>query len=258
MRGGCAYDGGMTMRLLCVLAGLWLVAAARACLPEGCTQAVVGMTEGWDSPQAKVYLVEKDRAGKWQRVLGPVAARLGRNGAVWGLGLHTNPVGAVTKKEGDGRTPAGVFRIGGLWTTTSTPVKHHRRIPEVRVDARDLWVSDPKTPHLYNRYVRLDHPATTAWELREQMKQNDYAHSIKLQICHNAPDTPGRPVPGAGSSIFFHIWRSGGKYPTAGCTAMGEQNLRAIIARLNPDRKPVYIMLPREAYARYRTEWRLP
>ena len=133
----------MMKRLFCAIAGIWLAATAWARLPEGCTQAVVGMTEGWNSPQAKVYLVEKDRAGKWQRVIGPISARLGRNGTVWGLGLHTNPAGAVTKKEGDGRTPAGIFRIGGLWTTTSTPVKHHRRIPEVRVDARCLLYTSP-------------------------------------------------------------------------------------------------------------------
>ena len=227
-------------------------------MPRNCTQAVIGMADDWNASHVTLSLVEKTAAGQWVRTLGPFPGRLGRAGLVWGLGLHSNPRGAALKKEGDGRSPAGIYAIGGLWTTTSTPVKHHPRIPEVRVGPRDLWVSDPATPKLYNRYVRLDHPATTPWELKEQMRQTDYAHSIKLLICHNTEETPGRPVAGGGSSIFFHIWRREGAAPTAGCTAMQEQNLRALIARLNPACRPVYILLPRSEYARLRAAWMLP
>lgn len=237
---------------------LLLAAAARAQIPADCTQAVLGIAEGWNSSQVTLSVVEKDRNGRWVRTLGPIPGRLGRSGLVWGLGLHTNPRGAVIKREGDGRSPAGIFAIGGLWTTTQTPVKRHRSIPEVRVGPADLWVSDPSTPKLYNRYIRLNHPAASPWELKEQMRQTDYAHSIKLLICHNTAETPGRPVVGAGSSIFFHIWRRDGAAPTAGCTSMAEKNLRSIISRLDPARHPVYILLPREEYARLRAPWRLP
>ncbi len=242
---------------MCLL--LWvLLPVLHAQMPPESSQAVLGVASGWDVSQVSLSLVEKQADGHWVRVLGPVPGRLGRAGLVWGLGLHTNPRGAVTKREGDGRSPAGIFAIGGLWTTCRVPVKHHRRIPEVRVGPCDLWVSDPAVPHLYNRHVRLQHPASSPWELKEQMRQTDYAHSIKLLICHNTQETAGRPVPGGGSSIFFHIWRRDGAAPTAGCTSMAETSLRAIIARLNPARRPVYILLPREEYARLRRVWRLP
>lgn len=232
--------------------------AADAVVPAQTSQAIIGVAEGWNSSHVTLSLVERLPGGAWQRVLGPIPGRLGNNGLVWGLGLHPNPRGAVVKKEGDGRSPAGVFALGGLWTTNRTPVKHDRRIPEVKVGPRDLWVSDVSRPTLYNRHVRLDHPAATPWELHEQMRQTDYPHSIKLLIRHNTEETPGRPIPGAGSSIFFHIWRRDGKSPTAGCTSMPEANLRAIIARLDPSRSPVYILLPRAEYARLRKAWRLP
>lgn len=239
---------------------LLLVATATAYgqMPTNCTQAVLGIAEGWNSSHVSLSLVEKTADGRWVRTLGPIPGRLGRSGLAWGLGLHTNPRGVATKKEGDGRSPAGIYAIGGLWTTTKTPVAHHRRMPEVKVGPCDLWVSDPATPQLYNRYVRLKHPAATPWELKEQMRQTDYAHSIKLLICHNTAETPGRPVVGAGSSIFFHIWRRDGAAPTAGCTSMDETQLRALISRLDPARSPVYILLPRADYARLRTPWRLP
>ncbi len=245
------------MKFLAVLL-LLLPALAQAMLPADCRQAVIGIADGWNNSHVTLSLVERNRSGQWQRVLGPIPGRLGRAGLVWGLGLHQNPAKATVKRESDGRSPAGIFELGGLWTTTQTPVKHHRRIPEVRVGPNDLWVSDQRTPKLYNRHVRLDHPARSEWELREQMRQSDYPHSIKLLICHNTQETPGRPVVGAGSSIFFHIWRRGGASPTAGCTSMAETNLRALIARLDPARHPVYILLPRAEYTRLRQAWRLP
>ena len=230
----------------------------QAVVPASCTQAIVGITEGWNSSHVTLSLLEKQADGGWARVLGPIPGRLGRNGCVWGLGLHSNPRRAVIKQEGDGRSPAGIFALGGLWVTSKKPVQHHKNIPLVKVGPRDLWVSDTAMPHLYNRYVRLNHPARTTWEIKEQMRQTDYPHSIKLLICHNTWETAGRPVNGAGSSIFFHIWRRDGAAPTAGCTSMNEAQLRAIIARLHPARHPVYILLPRQEYAKLRSSWRLP
>lgn len=246
-----------TFCMLFVVVGMLLIGCAAAAVPRNCQQAILGIAEGWDSSHVTLSLVEK-RGGTWVRVLGPIPGRLGKNGLVWGLGVHTNPQGAVIKAEGDGRSPAGVFRIGGLWVTNKQPVEHDRRIPEVKVGPNDLWVSDFRTPHLYNRWVRLDHPASTAWEKREQMRQTDYAHSIKLLICHNTAETKGRPIVGAGSSIFFHIWRRDGGSPTAGCTSMSEPNLRALIARLAPELHPVYILLPKQEYVRLRSNWQLP
>ena len=246
------------LRDLCVLCLFLSPLSAQAQMPRDSSQAVIGLTEGMNASHVTLSLVEKNASGAWQRVLGPFPGRLGRNGLVWGHGLHSNPRGAVTKREGDGRSPAGIFSIGGLWTTTKTHVQHHRCLLEVRVRPSDLWVSDPAQPRLYNRFVRLDHDAATPWELKEQMRQTDYAHSIKLLIRHNTEETPGRPIAGAGSSIFFHIWRRDGAAPTAGCTAMDERNLRALIRRLDPSRHPVYILLPREEYLRLRSPWQLP
>lgn len=241
--------------LLAVLSGCTM---APARVPDGCGQAIIGVTEGWNNSHVSVSLVQRNAAGRWVRVLGPFPARLGRNGAAWGLGLHTNPRGAVLKREGDGRSPAGIFALGGLWVTNPTPVQHHPAIPYVQVGPNDLWVTDPAMPKLYNRWVRLNHPAATPWELHEQMRQTDYAHSIKMLVCHNTPERRGGAVVNGGSSIFFHIWRENGAKPTAGCTAMAEENLRALIAHLNPALHPVYILLPREEYARRRAAWQLP
>lgn len=245
--------------LPCLLFSLFLLLLnSCAQLPETSTQAIIGISSDWDSSHVTLTMVERNTAGKWQRVLGPFPGRLGRNGSVWGLGMHRNPTAASIKKEGDGRSPAGIYALGGLWVNNPEPVKHDPAIPYVQVGPNDLWVSDPRLPHLYNRHLRLDHPASTPWELHEQMRQNDYPHSIKLLVHHNTPESTGKPKVGAGSSIFFHIWRKNGTAPTAGCTSMQEEHLRQFIARLRAERKPVYILLPRAEYLRRRESWNLP
>lgn len=248
----------MKKLLLFLVACICLLQTAVAAVPTNCTQAIIGIADGWNSSQVTLSVVEKNSKGEWVRVLGPYQGRLGRNGLIWGLGLHSNARGASIKKEGDGRSPAGVFDIGGLWVTHKTPVKHHSSIPYVKVGPNDLWITNTNDARYYNRHVRLDHPAKTEWELKEQMRQTDYPHSIKMLICHNTPERKGGVQVGRGSSIFFHIWRNEGKSPTAGCTSMEEKNLRTIIARLNPLRHPVYILLPRAEYAALRKSWRLP
>ena len=247
--------------LLLALLSLFVISACtgvQARMPHSCEQAIVGIAEDWNSSHVTLSLMEKTHDGRWMRVLGPIPGRLGRAGLAWGLGVHSNPRGAATKREGDGRSPAGIFELGGLWVTNSTPVAHHEDIPYVKVGPGDLWVTDPAYPKLHNRHVRLSRPAATAWEKKEQMRQTDYPHSIKMLVHHNTVESVGKPIVGAGSSIFFHIWRRDGAAPTAGCTSMQEQNLRAMIARLNPGKNPVYILLPKQEYIRLRRPWALP
>ncbi|MBQ5665096.1 MAG: hypothetical protein IIV41_04415, partial [Akkermansia sp.] len=107
------------MRHILPLLVLLCLLTVTACsqMPGDCRQAIIGVSDGWDSSHVTLTLVEKNAAGKWQRVLGPVPGRLGRNGSVWGLGVHSNPGGATTKREGDGRSPAGIYELGGLWVT---------------------------------------------------------------------------------------------------------------------------------------------
>ena len=231
---------------------LTITAAGGFELPADSTQCVVGVADGWDSSQATLSFHEK-RDGIWQRVGDPWSVRLGKNGLVWGLGIHPLPATAVTKHEGDWRAPAGVFGIGGVWGYAAG-IGKHAKLPYHQVGPRDLWIEDPASPH-YNRHLLLDHEPASAWEKMQQMKQDDPAHALKLFIGHNAPP---KVLANAGSAIFFHIWRGDGSKPTAGCTTMAEAKLRDLIGRLDPARKPLYVLLPKAEYAARRVKWKLP
>lgn len=238
-------------RLTCLLFASLFPAAAFE-LPAGSTQCLVGIADHWDVSSATLRLYYKTD-GVWTPDGPSWQARLGKSGLVWGSGIHPVPVGAATKKEGDMRSPAGVFAIGGVWGYDSG-IRKHPKLFYRKVTSRDLWIEDPASPQ-YNRNVILDHEPATAWEKKQQMKQRDPAHALKLFIAHNAPP---KAVPNAGSSIFFHIWRGGGSRATAGCTTMEEAKLRALVARLDPTRRPLYILLPKAEYQKFRTAWKLP
>lgn len=240
----------MIPRILIFLATLLPACAFE--LPKRSTQCLVGIADNWDSSHAMLRFYTKSR-GQWKQEGDSWKARLGKSGLVWGSGLHPVPPGATTKQEGDWRSPAGVFAIGGVWGY-DTAIRKHPKLFYRQVTSRDLWVEDPASPQ-YNRHVILEHEPTTPWEKKQQMKQDDYAHSLKLFIAHNAPP---KVVPNAGSSIFFHIWRGGGSKPTAGCTTMAESQLRSLIARIDPAKKPLFVLLPKAEYEQYRTAWKLP
>ncbi len=221
-------------------------------LPRSSSQVVVGVTQSWGSSHITVSLYEK-RGRSWALVGGPWKGRCAKSGLAWGRGLHPQPTKGPLKREGDWRAPAGVFRVGGAWGYEAA-IKKHPRLPYRKVTTRDLWVEDPKSKH-YNHHVILDHEPKAAWEKKAQMKQDDYPHSLKLFIAHNAPP---KVVPGAGSSIFFHIWRGGGAKPTSGCTTLPEPNLRSLVARIDPGKNPLYVLLPKPDYDRLRSTWKLP
>lgn len=222
-------------------------------LAAATTQVVVGLADDWGSTSVRLQRYERKEGGPWRPAGQPWQGRLGGAGLVWGRGLNPAPVGAALKVEGDKRAPAGVFALGTACGYDREIVRHPEQA-YFQVTTRDLWIEDAASPH-YNTRLRLEREPRTAWEKKAQMRQGDYAHSLKLFIRHNAPP---RVVPGGGSSIFFHIWRAGGTKASIGCTTMHEAKLREFIAWLDPRRLPVYVLLPRAEYEARRAGWGLP
>ena len=238
--------------LLSLYCFAFAVSAAAFELPDRSEQCILGLADGWNSSDVTLSYHEK-KSGKWVPVGKPWKGRLGSNGLIWGRGIHPHPSGAATKREGDGRAPAGVFNLGGVWGVHERVKKHPQQFYH-QVPSRDLWVEDPNSKY-YNQFLSLNHEPMAAWEKKAQMRQNDYPHALKMFIAHNAYPEIKK---GAGSSIFFHIWRKGGASATAGCTTMAEDKLRWLIATVDPGRRPLYVLLPRSEYEKLKSDWKLP
>jgi L,D-peptidoglycan transpeptidase YkuD (ErfK/YbiS/YcfS/YnhG family) len=215
-------------------------------------QIVVSIAPEWNSSTGQLQLFEK-KAQEWVPVSSAWDVLYGRNGLAWGIGEHPTPTNAAhpLKCENDKRSPAGIFKIGKIFTYDSTLPKG-ADFPFHTMSLVDAWIDDPSLPN-YNRHVRVDLRNPPAWFEKQRMRLNDPPHRWLIEIQHNA----ARPIPGAGSAIFFHIQR-GPKIPTAGCTVMTEPRIRDLITWLRTDGAPHYVLLPRSEYlSRWKT-WGLP
>jgi L,D-peptidoglycan transpeptidase YkuD (ErfK/YbiS/YcfS/YnhG family) len=156
------------------------------------------------------------------------------------------------KKERDGRAPAGVFRIGKIYTYDSQ-LPSGADYPFHQVTLADAWVDDVKSAD-YNRFVTIDDAANPPpWFEKQKMRHNDFAYRWLVEIRHNSDS----PIPGAGSAIFFHI-RRGLNRPTSGCTTMAESDLVRLITWLRAGRHPCYALLPASEYEKKWRSWDLP
>jgi L,D-peptidoglycan transpeptidase YkuD (ErfK/YbiS/YcfS/YnhG family) len=244
--------GGMSPCVRCLLWSLLLplCGEVRAAVPESCRQLIVAVAPGWNSNSGKLQRFE--RAGReWRGVGEPVAVLFGRSGLAWGRGVLGAEEPGLKKIEKDGRAPAGVFRLGKIYTDDDA-LPRGAEYPFHTVGTGDAWIDDPAHP-LYNRHVVVDPARAPPWFEKQRMRLGDFAYRWRLEIRHNSDP----PVAGAGSAIFFHI-RRGPTRPSAGCTTMAEADLVTLIRWVRAKEDPHYALLPREAYLAKWRAWGLP
>jgi L,D-peptidoglycan transpeptidase YkuD (ErfK/YbiS/YcfS/YnhG family) len=127
------------------------------------------------------------------------------------------------KREGDGGTPVGTWPLRRTFYRPDKLPRPDTRLQTVALSPADGWCDAPKDRN-YNRLVRLPYPASA-----EEMWRADDIYDIVVELGYN--DDP--VVPGRGSAIFLHLARS--KYePTAGCVAVALEDMRALLALVDP------------------------
>jgi L,D-peptidoglycan transpeptidase YkuD (ErfK/YbiS/YcfS/YnhG family) len=213
-------------------------------------QLIVSIAPTWDSNTGRLQCFERAGEG-WKPVTGAWPVLYGKSGLVWGRGVLGTGEPGAHKKERDGRAPAGVFRIGTIYTYDSA-LPGGAKYPFHTVGEGDAWIDDVKHPD-YNRHVMVDAKNPPAWFEKQKMRHNDFAYRWLVEIRHNSDP----PVSGEGSAIFFHI-RRGTTRPSAGCTTMAEGNLVKLITFLRAEKKPHYALLPRGEYEKKWQAWGLP
>ncbi|MBX6327341.1 MAG: L,D-transpeptidase family protein [Pseudolabrys sp.] len=129
----------------------------------------------------------------------------------------------ANKREGDGATPRGIFRIVRLWWRADRHPRPATLLPVRRIACDDAWCEDP-ADRRYNRPIKIP-PASGA----DRLLRSDRLYDFVLELDHNT-----RPrIAGRGSAIFIHAARAG-LAPTAGCIALELKTLRRLLARLKP------------------------
>lgn len=202
----------------------------------GSQQLVVVISGDMNASSGTMTRYEKETT-LYKAVSTSVAVTLGRNGLGWDQG------GEPLKREGDGKSPAGVFNITSTFGEDSTP---NSRMPYWFADEQLICIDDVNDSK-YNTINRLD-PSNPPKSF-EQMRRNDAVYRNGAVIDYNPNGISGR-----GSCIFFHL-NHPNKHPTAGCTAMEEQPLLELLHWFDPNKKPRLLQIPLSECEKYQKEF---
>lgn len=245
------------MRIIFML-GLALWSSLAFCLPSSSAQLLkdseqmlVVLTPGWESMKGKMQFFQRPGPGaQWEKVGNPVPVVVGRSGLGWGAELAKNNWPGPVKKEGDGRSPVGVFKLGPAFGFEPA-VGDQIKLDYFPLTDTSVCVDDGNSQY-YNQLVDSSKIAKPDWTSGEQMRQiplYKWGSVIQYNMDH--------PVAGSGSCIFLHIWRGEDK-GTAGCVALDENQLTAFLSQLKPAQKPVMAILSEPALLIVKKEWDLP
>ncbi len=125
------------------------------------------------------------------------------------------------KREGDGGTPIGTWRLLGF---RHRPLRLRRaglRIPAREIRPLDLWCDDPGSA-FYNR------PLSAPSRFRcEKLWRSDALYDVVGVLDYNLQPA----ILGRGSAIFFHI-ATQDLAPTQGCVALRARDMARLTPRL--------------------------
>lgn len=207
-------------------------------LPDEVERVVLVTGSFWSTTHGMLRRYERTHDG-WAQRGDAIKVRLGAQGMATGRGAQdvksTWARRGGTKREGDRKSPTGVFELGTAFgPATSAPGGSVWSWHEVT--RGDVWVDDAKH-QAYNRMMSKDAPVT--WSSSEDLQM----YELGLVIKHNTD-----PVePGAGSAIFMHTW---GKEPgpTLGCTSMSRADLERLIGWLDPAKPTRFVHVVDEVF----------
>ncbi|MBM3501983.1 MAG: hypothetical protein FJX74_25295 [Armatimonadetes bacterium] len=209
-------------------------------------------TADWSATSGEIRRFVRDRAGSpWRPEGGAVPIVVGRTGLAWGVGFDAFAEGAEPRKrEGDGKSPAGLFPLGTVFGFAPPDSARWVKLPWLQLIATTECVDDTASVH-YTSVLDRGAVERVDWSSSERMREIG-VYRLGVVIDYNVPPTRGR-----GSCVFFHIW-SGPRSHTAGCTAMDAGELERLVAWLDPKARPVVLQVPADVYEGLRGRWGLP
>jgi L,D-peptidoglycan transpeptidase YkuD (ErfK/YbiS/YcfS/YnhG family) len=159
------------------------------------------------------------------------------NGAFRRMALFTGArVGASgigAAREGSSRTPAGNFGLSQPFGVKPNP--GGLTVPYLHVDRNDIWTGS--TGGVINQHRRCaPGSCPTSYGAFERLSNYPRQYSYAAFIGYNASRPYGTgAVRGKGSAFFLHV-KNGS--PTAGCVAVGEAQMIALLRWLRPGTNP--------------------
>ena len=145
--------------------------------------------------------------GLWKQVLS-TSGYVGRNGITY------------NKREGDGKTPAGIYGFGTAFGVAGNP---GTSLQYKQITSNDYWVDDSNSQY-YNKWVNTE-IVSKDWNSAEHLIDYGNAYRYGVAINYNSSCIPGK-----GSAIFLHCSTGGG---TAGCVSVPQNVMISLLNNIN-------------------------
>jgi L,D-peptidoglycan transpeptidase YkuD (ErfK/YbiS/YcfS/YnhG family) len=216
---------------------------------------ILVLTKNWETKHAEIYFFEKKK-NKWLKLEKTISGLIGNNGLGMGLGLHDsiktfNFKDFPQKKEGDKKSPAGIFSISQIMGYDSVLFCGNKL--NYRQITSSLHAVDDVSSTFYNQIVDtllLDSTYQFYYQSFENLHKMSYYYEWIFRIDHNLKCEKAK-----GSNIFFHIWDKNGE-GSAGCTTVSRQNMRWVLNWIN--KKTLIIQFPKPIYEKIFKDFNLP
>ncbi len=217
-------------------------------LQAGVRQIIVVRTQ--DAMQTTGYLqAYEKKSDEWVAVGQAIEVTVGRTGLA-PVGQNGASTQEPQKREGDGKSPSGVFSFGSIFGYAPASEVNFK-MPYTHANKALECVDDSKSIH-YNQLVD-GQSVKKDWTSSELMRRSDHQYRWGIVVNHNTSPT----LPMGGSCIFLHVWRAPGA-PTSGCTAMSEEHLLDLLRWLDPAKSPRLLQVVEKDYPAYQREYDLP
>ncbi|MDA9697927.1 L,D-transpeptidase family protein [Candidatus Pelagibacter sp.] len=132
----------------------------------------------------------------------------------------------IKKKEGDMKTPKGIFEIGNLYYREDRLKKPSTSLKTNIIRKKMGWCNDVNYPKKYNKQIKINKKIT-----HEKLNRKDSKYDLLIPIKYNFK----KPKIGKGSAIFIHLTNN--YRATAGCIALKKNDLLILLKLINRNTK---------------------
>ena len=132
----------------------------------------------------------------------------------------------INKKEGDQKTPKGIFGIENLYFRKDRLMKPYSLLKCIKIQKNMGWCNDVDIPKKYNKLVKIEKKIK-----HEKLMRKDYKYNLLIPIKYNFKKT----ITGLGSCIFIHLTKD--YKPTAGCVALKKKDFLILLKLINKNTK---------------------
>lgn len=219
----------------------------------GSKQILVVKIPNFDALQGVLTAYEWDeKAQKWQPLTETISVVVGGKGLAWGAGLQEASFNQPPlKKEGDKKSPAGIFYLSSLFGYEPKAQLGALKMPYFQADSSIFCVDDGHSKY-YNQIVDAD-TVKKDWHSAENMLLDKIFYKYGAVVDYNFPN----PEAGRGACIFVHIWQDN-QHGTAGCTAMPEDKMKNLLHLLDKTKRPLLVQATEKDYEGLKKMYGLP